>query len=576
MYFRDYEQEVRKKNYLRYQKLSERGFSVSSETALSALYVVNEDPLGRTYYKKPLGQVAIRDPITGQTFMQEDWATKEFIIDNKVQLINKASADLLVGKEVLVDFPDDESAVTDEMREWLVTFKKDNKLQTKLYEAAIRNSAFGDQFFEARVEDGKLKLAYVDPYYVDVAHDNGEVISMEIAWEIEIEASGAVNRSRVRRTLDLLGSTLKLKEKSKKYVQKKTHYPGYIQWELLEVKGGETTSVPLSVNPANEALLKRAVSEDNFKMFLTSKGTWMEEDNPDLAFIVVEFTGIDELLLVHWPNYRMFKVYGESDTGMVESLQNALNSRETQLNDVLDKHADPTMYGDDAFLDENGNLVMSEGGGRYFPVQPGGVPPDYLTWDSHLDECQTEITRLYRAMAENTELSPALLGTDTGGVESGRALMYKLIRSLAMVSRKGAYLEQAVKDVFRVVQKLQQVWVVGDGSSAMDGVAYSDRGEPFVEMDPARWDGVVFDVDVELQSSLPTDVSEVIRNVGDMLTAGMISKETAVDIIEKYFDEIDATKEVARITAEGEAAATREAKLQRAMFASGVEPGLEE
>lgn len=47
-------------------------------------------------------------------------------------------------------------------------------------------------------------------------------------------------------------------------------------------------------------------------------------------------------------------------------------------NDILDKHADPPMHGSDAYLDKNGNLVMTGGGGRYFTKQAGENPPGYL------------------------------------------------------------------------------------------------------------------------------------------------------------------------------------------------------
>ena len=89
MYYRNNEQKVRKQNYVRYQKLTESGYSISNESAQTALYYINDDPFGRAYYLKSLGEVAIKDPMTGRMYTQEEWATKEFIIDNKTQLINK-------------------------------------------------------------------------------------------------------------------------------------------------------------------------------------------------------------------------------------------------------------------------------------------------------------------------------------------------------------------------------------------------------------------------------------------------------------------------------------------------------
>jgi len=526
MYSRDSDHEKRKLNYQRYKKLCERGYSISEETASTALYMINEDPFGRAYYQKSLGEVAVRDPLTGREFTQEEWATKEFIVDNKTQLIAKVSADLVCGKKLSITFPKDQKPSPDD-ETWLEAFLKKHKLHTVLYEAAIRNSALGDQFFEVCVAEDEIEIPYRDPFFVYIEHDGDKVTAYELCWEIEI-------KEEIRRLLS--------KEVRKRtLVQKKIHLKGKIRYELWEIKGADTEKVPMITNPANVALVEKALTSSWMECYLVKEGE-IETETTDVAqvYVIEENTGIDAILVIHWPNYRMFDIYGVSDAGMIEGLQNALNLRETQMNDVLDKHADPAMYGPDDFLDPNGNLVMTGGGGRYFPVSTGatGTSVGYLEWQGHLDDAKLEIERIYKAILDNTETAAALLGIDSGGVESGRALMYKLIRSLAMATRKFSYMKQALIDLISTAQKMRIVWIDGPGVTSFDEELTTD------------WKDQIKEPTIEVMSSLPTDVTESITQVTSLVGSGLISKETGLEIIAKLFDEIDIEQEKKRLDAQ--------------------------
>jgi len=553
MYERNDEQGIRKLNYSRYRKLVEKGYSIAEDTANTSLYYINEDPFGRTYYQKSLGEVTIRDPLTGRMYTQEEWATKEFIVDNKAQLVAKVSADLVVGKSVSIKFKDTDSPKEEKIA-WLEEFIKWNKLRTKLYESAMRNSGLGDQYFELEVIDDKIKVIYRDPYYVDIEYENDDVKFYEIAWEIDVEKP--VSRS-----------LLKKKRQKTTYIQKKLHYKGMIRWELWEKRKKEMIPIPLNENPENEELLTRALSESHMKTLLAREsGEEYETDDINYVYVVEEYTGIDTFLLIHWPNYRMFDLFGVSDAGMIENLQNALNNRQTQLHDILDKHADPPMYGSDSYLDENGNLVMTGGGGRYFPVTEGGDPPGYLTWNGNITDSQDEIKRLYEAILDNTETSPALLGRDKGGIESGRALMYKLIRSLAMAARKSVYMKTAINELILTAQKLEEIWIVGDGIKSLD------------EEIKTEWSDLL-EVVIEIQSAIPTDTQEIIGEVGTLVERGLISKETGLLIIEKYFDEIDPETEKKLLAAQEDREAELEKKRMPDLLAGipeETEPGLNE
>jgi len=526
MYYRNREQETRKKNYARFERLTRHGFSISTETAVSALYVVNDDPFGRSYYQKAIGETVVKDPVTGQNYVQEEWATKEFIVDNKTQLVNKASADLLLGRNLAIRWPEGAST-TEEQALWLEELQTRNSMLTLLYESAIRNSSLGDQFYEITIKDGRINIDYVNPYYVDIEHEGRDVRYYELAWE-------KVGPEGKRRMPSWLMRTRK-EERLKKFVYKKIHHPGYILRELWEEKRQEYFPVPLVRLPEYAGLVDRALADPNMRTFVNFE-VGAETDSRDSVYSVVEYTGVDVPLIVHWPNYRMFDIFGVSDAGMIEGLQNALNNRGTQLNDVLDKHADPAMYGPDSYTDTNGNLTMSGGGGRYFPMPPDAAnPPGYLIWNSHLPECQVEILRIYESICANSEISPALMGMDKGGIESGRALMYKLIRSLAMKTRKQSYMYQAIRDIVEIAQKLQAAWP--DESTVV-------QPEPRTE-----WPELL-EPTIDTRSSLPTDVTEAVQQVVPLVTNGILDRKTALAILDKFFEEIEPEEVEKRLSEE--------------------------
>jgi len=545
------DQEKRQLDYSRYRKLTLEGYSISSHvSAREALYVINTDPFGRAYYLKPLGEIVQTERVTGREYLVEGWSVKEFIVDNKVQLINKVSSDLLVGNPPDITL----KGAPEKLQKWLEEeVIKPEKLYTKLLEGAVDVSALGEIFLMPYVKDSRIRIKIVFPEFVDVKFDDeGDVVKYVYAWELEDVPTG---NARVDRMLKRSKSFRKERDRTK-LLRVKEFYKGRIEHSIFLVRGGKIES-SVSMETIEPELYALAESDKNKRFqFKTDESEYV--DIPSNT--IIEYTGVDEFLFVHWPNYKLLRWWGQSDNAMVESLQNALNNRETQLNDVLDKHADPAMYGPQAFLDEEGNLRMSGGGGRYFGVEPDEVPPSYLTWDGHIEEVHAEIKRLYKAICDNAEVSMALTGMEEGGIESGRALMYRLIRSLAMKARKAEYLKSALEELIRTVQKLK--------------VVFLDGNEEDITEEPMRdWEGKVFPVEIKLKNNLPNDVEENVKMVAGLVSDGILSKKTALRILAKYLEEIEPEEEAKNLAEERKAEAVESWK---ALGVTPVEEGEEE
>ncbi len=160
----------------------------------------------------------------------------------------------------------------------------------------------------------------------------------------------------------------------------------------------------------------------------------------DHAPLAEEETGVDAIPLIHIPNYRTgSRFWGYSDYLGLESLFAALNERLSQVSEVLRKHASPRLAVPLDFIRPDGTVALEDL--EIIPFDPQTRPrPEYLTWDAHLTAAFTEIDRLTDLALLTSETAPSLFGIDKFGVaESGRALKYRLLRTLAKVARKRAY-----------------------------------------------------------------------------------------------------------------------------------------
>lgn len=185
----------------------------------------------------------------------------------------------------------------------------------------------------------------------------------------------------------------------------------------------------------------------------------------------------------------------------------------------MDKHSDPILALPEGVLDEDGKVRKESF--HMFEIPSDGVSnpakPEYITWNASLDPAFKQIEKLVEFLYMFSETSPDAFGMGKGGTnESGRALRYKLMRTIAKVARKKLYYDAGIKQVLKVAQEFAKANKI----PLVDGTILSK--EPVVP-------------EIIWNDGLPIDERENIENEEMRLASGT---QTVVDAI-KNIDNID-------------------------------------
>ena len=402
----------------------------------------------------------------------QQWLEKEidkaviYIVCNFAGLVSKISADLLFGESVKFVVGDMDSKEQLAMNDIVVN----NKLHTRNYEMALSSSFRGDAIYKARF--GKPQAWQQEQVIIEAVppsiffpHLNGdniqEMTGCTLAW---IKKDTTTDRE---------------------YLRKEIHEPGIIHNELWLMDGSSIKrQVPLNTLSEYAGLLE-----------------YQETRYPGL-------------LVEHVPNWRLDdEFWGISDYTDLESLFDELNNRVSKISRILDKHSDPKLVVPPGLMRYDQNLK------RWYvdkedlqcievDTEQAGDLPKYLVWDAQLEAAFKQIDKMLELLMMMSEVSPAAFGMDKNGVvESGRALKFRLLRTLAKINRKKLYFDQGLKEILYIAQVLDVTW--GSGS--------------YEPKTPA----------IEWADGLPEDDQETTEIHARRVEAGIESKETAVRATQK-------------------------------------------
>lgn len=379
-----------------------------------------------------------------------------YVMINFAGLISKIVADMLFSESITIRVPDGD-------QKYIEGLVRENNFHQQLYESALQNSYLGDALFKSRfgkrhknntdmtviVEDTTPRIYFpkIDPFNARAFPDQ-----QELAWVFRLG--------------------------NKEYLRKEIHEPGKLLNQVFEMHGDEI------VGPAPLYLVGLDESD-------------AEQD-----------TGIDRSLVQHVPNWKVGTRWnGISDYFDLDSLFYAINNRMTKNDNVLDKHTDPILMVPPGVLDDEGKPKKRDG--RVIEIgNADDGKPEYIVWDASLENAFKQIEKLVEFIYLVSEISPDVLGLGEGVSDSGRALKFKLMRTIAKVSRKKLYYDAQIKECLYVAQMLAKV-----NNVKIDGKTLT--GDPV--MPEIIW-----------QDGLPIDDSELIDTETKALDAGITTKVESI------------------------------------------------
>jgi hypothetical protein len=395
--------------------------------------------------------------------MPPELKDKTYLVQDYPKLISTVFADLLYGESPIFTIKGaKQQAEVD-------SFVRDNKMQVTLFEGELSTSFRGDGFLRLRLDermttgmqDVILDEVPAHSCFVETDPDNcTHVLSMCIAWERQ------------------LGDD--------RFLRVEHHLPGKVINELYKIVGPkELERVSLT--------------------YLYGK------DAPEAEID----TRVTMPLLFHVPNFRHGSSYwGQSDytTGLID-LFDECNARFSAISEILDAHSDPTLIAPDGTLDRRGRARVQQT--KVMEVSPEEAPlniPRYLVWDGQLTAAFQMIEKCADNIFKFSEVSPAIFGEDkAGSIESGRAMLFRFMRTLAKVSRKRLYWDPIIMDIFHTAQLLRSKWL---GRPAPTGP-----------------------VDITWRHGLPKDIQELSNVASVQILAGIMSRHSAIRLVNQVGDQ---------------------------------------
>jgi hypothetical protein len=386
---------------------------------------------------------------------------------NLLGLISQKGTDLLFGQEPAI------SADNDIQQQKLDELVKRTHLYPLLRGAAVDATYQVEAFLEACIFQGKV-------YIVQVPAE--EIFPV---GEIQPDKQYA---SYVRFNIQNIGT-----DQVPIWLLLETHYlAGAIERHLYQLdKDGKKM-------PAELAL-------DQWKMPSGSK-----------PLSPITLTGIAANTITWIPN-MMARGRAVSDYDGAIDLQDKLNAQDTQVDNILAKHAELMVAAPKEMADEDGNAKARHK--LWWYDDPERIPK-YIQRTLELDAPIGNVKRTVNNLLIRTETSPVLLGLKEGAApDAYKKVRLEAFNSIVKASRKAAYWTPGVERALTVAQDLEQT-IPGE-----------------------RYDRVP--LSAQLRDGIPVDAFEQAQTQALLVPAGLQSTRDAVH--ERIQNPVKADEELAEI-----------------------------
>lgn len=417
-----------------------------------------------------------------------------YVTVNLAGLIAKKSADFLFGENAIYSAGGkDNSPEQAKLDEWVT----ENEINITNYESALSNSYRGDSFYKVRwgQEHKGLVPKELDPFRVIIEAQNAEYVFPECYPN---------DSTRIMAYHIAIPQEVKGTDGGEWLLNVESHYPNKIVYKTYRM------------NPIEFQVDGTVTS---WRIYAELEGGYEVE------------TGVPFPLVVHVPNYATDDDWqGIDDLTELRGLFSELNTRLSQISEILSKHADPAMIVPQGTLveDENGQPTYRVGVDKVFEVMNGELEPKYLTWNGQLEYAFRELEKVLDLILMKAEIPAVALGVGDAGTSgsSGLAIKWRMNSLLAKINRKRQYYDKALKRIFTIAQMLEM-----------------DRKDGRVEFKPFR-------PQIKFQDGLPKDEMEQatimqIRTGGKstisqkraIMQVENVSEEQALQILDEIEDE---------------------------------------
>jgi hypothetical protein len=342
---------------------------------------------------------------------------------------------LMLGETPSFSFGKPDSSEQKYLTKWMQREKFVSLLQMH----RIDVSRYGDALLKLRVEKGKVICDVQAPH----------------AWFPVVE-EGNITRIKAHVLV------WKVMQDKKYYLRLETH------------RAGEIENRAFLLGNADAATLQNEVPIE-----------LLEEGKQKL-----EKTGADVPLVFRVSNLlTSTSPYGYDDYQDIDSMIFEIEDRMVQISKILDKHADPTMYGPESALERgrDGGWGFRQAG--YLPLDSKeDAVPGYVTWNGDIKSAIEQINKLERQLFMVSETSEAAFGQLTSGIaESGSALKRLLISPLGKTARVRMAYDDMLPEFFRAVLTLAKKFEKADVNPDASYAAEWRDGLPNDETEDATY-----------------------------------------------------------------------------------------
>ena len=351
-----------------------------------------------------------------------------YLVVNLPQLLCKKYADFLFSEEPTFSAGKDDKSEEQKALERLIA---DNSLQKKNFKSAFSNSYKGDSFYKVRWAQtyNGLENEKDDPFKVIIDVQNPEIVFPETV-------PGDYNTIYGYNIAYPVSTKINGKDYWKLIVE--AHYPNRIENSRYEMTPSKT--------------YKGKILE------------WTIDSKLALPINIpaVYKTGVKRPLVEHVPNFQDDGSWeGIDDISDLKSQFSIINNRVSQLQNVLNKHADPALIVPSGVLVEDpitGELTFNISRDKVFEVgEKGNILPQYVTWDAKVDAVFKDIEMAINHLLMLAEIPPVALGLVDSGTSgsSGLSIKYRMNSLLSKVKRKMQYYNEGLRNVLVLAQELE-------------------------------------------------------------------------------------------------------------------------